>query len=401
MWPRKLLDITWSDLSYGAFRCLLPGDAANHESSVQQSFGGPDRSFVCLSVRTGFDLLLQALKLPKGSEVMMSAVTIPDMVKIVHQHGLVPIPVDLDFYTLSPTQQSLERSRSPKTRLMVIAPLFGATVPMSPIAAFAREHQILLVEDCAQSFCGWDCIPLQEADVRLYSFGPIKTSTALGGAVVSIRDRDLLAKMKSLHESYPSQSRLTYVRRIAKYALLKLASTRQIYSLIFYMIKLLRRDPDEVVNRLAKNFTTGNLLTSIRKRPSTPLIAMLARRQATYPSARIRNRIALGQVLLSRLGTESNGAELSIPGTLASNHSHWVFPIAVNWGRAQLEDIRKHGFDVTSKHNLTVIEAPNDAPDRDAPVMRELFARIVFLPTYPELTDSASNALIASVSMLR
>lgn len=50
---------------------------------------------------TGFDLLLQTLKLPAGSEVLCSAVTIPDMIYLLRHHGLVPVPVDLDPQTLA------------------------------------------------------------------------------------------------------------------------------------------------------------------------------------------------------------------------------------------------------------------------------------------------------------
>ena len=42
-----------------------------------------------LSVRSGLDLMLQALALPRGSEVLMSAVTIADMAAVVAAHGLV------------------------------------------------------------------------------------------------------------------------------------------------------------------------------------------------------------------------------------------------------------------------------------------------------------------------
>lgn len=61
-----------------------------------------------LSVRTAFDLYLKALKLPRGSVVICSALTIPDMVTIFEEHGLVLVPVDLDPDTLAPELGSLE-----------------------------------------------------------------------------------------------------------------------------------------------------------------------------------------------------------------------------------------------------------------------------------------------------
>ncbi|HEY8798251.1 MAG TPA: DegT/DnrJ/EryC1/StrS family aminotransferase, partial [Candidatus Dormibacteraeota bacterium] len=50
----------------------------------------------CRSVRSGFHLLLDALDLAAGDEVLVSAITHPDMVRVIEAHGLVAVPVDLD-----------------------------------------------------------------------------------------------------------------------------------------------------------------------------------------------------------------------------------------------------------------------------------------------------------------
>ena len=58
---------------------------------LQHRFTTADNSnnvLPCLSVRTGFDLFLTVKGYPPGSEVIMSAINIPDMVQIVQHHGL-------------------------------------------------------------------------------------------------------------------------------------------------------------------------------------------------------------------------------------------------------------------------------------------------------------------------
>lgn len=403
MWPRKLLDIAWSDLLYGVLRCFWQGNKAPQETSVLNSFGGKEKALVCLSVRSGFDLLLQCLQLPAGSEVMMSVVTIPDMVRIVKHHGLVPVPIDLDFETLAPTIESLDGSRTEHTRLIVIAPLFGASIPMEPIVKFAREHDIIVVEDCAQSFRGWNNVKSTTADIALYSFGPIKTSTALGGAVVTVHNERLLSHMRQLQEAYPIQSRFEYARKIMKYSLLKLASARPIYSIVFALIKTMGLYPDTTINQLAKNFSPGELIKRIRARPANALVAVLARRQRSYPKSRIDRRIDLGERLTSRIKQGPVGHLIPIPGTVASDHSYWVFPVKAAISDRALLRIQKHGFDVTHKHNLTVIESVQDLVSVDVPNMRDLFSRIVFLPLYPELSiadiDSLAELILREISV--
>ena len=56
-----------------------------------------------MSVRSTFDLYFQIRKFPKGSEIMMTGINIGDMIQIIKEFGLVPIPIDLDPYTMAPS----------------------------------------------------------------------------------------------------------------------------------------------------------------------------------------------------------------------------------------------------------------------------------------------------------
>ena len=51
---------------------------------------------------------------PKGSEVLMTSINIPDMVRIVKEYGLVPVPVDISFDTTAPTIEDLKAVVTPK-----------------------------------------------------------------------------------------------------------------------------------------------------------------------------------------------------------------------------------------------------------------------------------------------
>ena len=139
-------------------------------------------------MRTGFDLWLQSLALPPGSEVLVSAITIRDMVRIIEAHGLVPVPVDVNPEDLSVNVESLRRAVSPRTRAILVAHLFGTRPPLEPILEIARQHNLLVAEDCAQAFAGRHFTGHPEADISMFSFGSIKTATALGGAIVRVRD---------------------------------------------------------------------------------------------------------------------------------------------------------------------------------------------------------------------
>jgi len=78
------------------------------QNLFKESQGWPADLLVTLSVRTAWSLFLEVLGLPKGSEILMTSINIPDMSKIVRAHGLVPVPVDVNLETTAPTIEDLK-----------------------------------------------------------------------------------------------------------------------------------------------------------------------------------------------------------------------------------------------------------------------------------------------------
>src|SRR5262245_43319455 len=133
MWPRKQLDVGVADLAYGLSQMVLAHARPSSADVVGDDWVPEDEAIISLSVRTGWDLLLSTLDLPRGSEVLTTAVTIPDMVRIIEHHGLVPVAVDIDPARLEPVVEQLERAITPRTRAILVAHLFGSRVEMGPI----------------------------------------------------------------------------------------------------------------------------------------------------------------------------------------------------------------------------------------------------------------------------
>ncbi|CAM9847780.1 unnamed protein product, partial [Pylaiella littoralis] len=265
-----------------------------------------------LSVRTAFDLYLKALQLPRGSVVICSALTIPDMVTIFEEHGLVLVPVDLDPDTLAPEPGGLEAAlerwsggggddgdaigdgeqQRQRVRAIYVAHVFGAQVDMTPIVGVAARHGVLLWEDCAQVFTGLGgYLGHPKSDAAFFSFGVIKRATALGGGVARIRDAAVLSAMLREEAEYPVQSTVTYLRRVVKCSLLLAFSTPLIYGIIIHTLGILGVEHDEVVMRLSKGFPKKGLLKAIRHKASVPLLQMLAWRIPQYSAEGVEIRL--------------------------------------------------------------------------------------------------------------
>lgn len=144
-----------------------------------------DSVMVNFCVRTTLHLYLTVRKFEKDSEIIFTGFNIPDMVQIVHEHGLKTVPLDLNLETLAPTSiEDFKKLITPKTKVFLVAFIHGIRYDIKPYAEVCKEHGIELIEDVAQSFSGtrlWVGSP--EAKLTMFSFGTIKTQTCFGGAV--------------------------------------------------------------------------------------------------------------------------------------------------------------------------------------------------------------------------
>ena len=399
VYPRHRLDVSVRDLLFGLTACLWASGRRRLAAEVARTFPPGEDALICLSVRSGFDLLLGALAEPPGGEVLVSAVTHPDMVRIIEGHGLRVVPVDLDTTTLEPRIKLLQRALSPRTRAVLVAHLFGSRFDLDPIAAFARRHRLLLVEDCAQTFRGtWD--PGDSlADVSMFSFGTLKTASAVGGAILRIRrNPGLLEKMRRVQERWPVQSRRHYASRLLRALCLVFLGRPVPYGLLARACGLLGRDLDDLVNGAVRTFPTSGsateeLFRSIRRQPSAPLLALLTRRLRTFDDARLARRTAAGERVARRLPSA-----VCHPGGLAPVRTHWLFPIVVPKSEVLVSALRRRGFDASrATSNITPVPTPRYLPELAPEEARRMMSRLAFLPVYPDLSDEALDRLVSAV----
>jgi perosamine synthetase len=386
MYARKRLDISWADLASGMLYALFRRDERAPRRRAEEWFGPGAVAF--LSVRSGLDLYLRLLCLPRGSEVLVSALTIPDMCKVLEEHGLVPVPVDLDTRTLAPLEERLRALCTPKTKLILVAQLFGTRIDLEPCARVAREHGLLLLEDSAQAFTGPEYKGDPRADVTMFSFGPIKTAAALAGGVLVVRDAAMRARLSEEQARYPLQSSSAYFWRLWKYGFLKGLTLPIPYTLFVRWCALRGRKVDDVIQGTVRGFKGGDFFEKIRHRPSAALLALIARRLEDSDGRRIARRTQAALTLRALLGTRCE-----LPGGDAPFHSYWVFTLATSQPETLVERLREAGFDATQAATLRCVPAPASRPESAARAAQEVLARTVYVPLYPEMKKRAIERL--------
>lgn len=389
MYSRKRFDIGWTDILAGLAACTSRADGAEAAARVERWFdGGSGDAFACLSVRTGLDLYLEQLALPHGSEVLMSALTIPDMARVVARHGLVVVPVDVDSATLAPRPEAWRRAAGPRTRAAILAHLFGTRVSLDPLVDLRRERGILVLEDDAQAFTGPDWRGDPAADVSMFSFGPIKTATALQGAVLRVRDPAVLARMRAVHAGLPRATQGEFAKRSLKYAGLKALSWRPVYAAFVRISESRGGSVDAVIQKTVRGFPGGDLFVKIRHQPCPAMYALLARRLEQYDGSRVAERARLGDGLAHAIGDVAQ-----VPGMRASVHTHWVFTVLADRPDELVAALRGSGFDATRVATLTALPAPEGRPELDPREARAIVSRLVYLPLYPELGRARTERL--------
>ena len=379
MWIRKRIDISYSDLLFGMGKCIVPPNSGKTIEAINTQWDSQS-TFSCLSVRTGFDLLLKTLNYEKGSEVLISALTIPDMIDIIEEHGLVATPLEIDERTALPSAKSVKALINDNTCVVIVTHLFGTHSPIDDIASAVKNQNLLLIEDFAQAYGADSCKANALSDVSMYSFGTIKTATALGGAILQIQDTTARALMIKAYKAYPVQSTSSYFKKILKYTSLKTLTLSFSFGALVKYCKLFNIDYDELLYKWSKGFAGDGFFQNIRKRPCAPLLAVMKRRFENNHSQRYQAQIERGKMLYSFASKY-----YSCPGDGASSHIYWVFPILVN--KVEKVDglialLRENGFDATNRQSLIAVE---DVPQKSmytASKAVQLIKSMIYLPCY-------------------
>ncbi|GAA1839426.1 aminotransferase class I/II-fold pyridoxal phosphate-dependent enzyme [Microlunatus capsulatus] len=384
---RKRLDLTAADLARGLAACLRPHDRAAVEARLAAAWTPSASVVATLSARSGLDLLLAAVDWPAGSEVLLSAVTIPHLPVLVRAHGYVPVVVDVDPATLRLDPDALARALTPRTRALLHAQLLGAADDLADLAAVARRHGLLLVEDRAEAYDGRDRALGPHADVVLHSFGTIKTLTCLGGGVLLVRDPVLRDAMRRRQQDWPLQRTRSHAARLLRGAAMAVIGHPAVYPHFVRLASVRGGDHDAVVRRLSRGYADADLLGQLRRRPSAALLALLAHRLGHDDGARVRQRARAGERLRTALGPH-----VRVLGGSAGRRTHWLFAVVADDPDALVAAGRAAGFDLTRGSSTLV------ALDPACAAAREAMAGVVYLPADRGMSDAQLDRLAAVVS---
>jgi dTDP-4-amino-4,6-dideoxygalactose transaminase len=124
-----------------------------------------------------------------GDEIITTPFTFASSCWGISYVGATPVFVDIDEDTWCISPEAIEKAITPKTKGIVVVHIFGQPARMSEIMAIAKNHNLFVVEDCAQAVgARYEDMPVGSiGDCGTFSFYPTKNLGACGegGAFVS------------------------------------------------------------------------------------------------------------------------------------------------------------------------------------------------------------------------
>jgi dTDP-4-amino-4,6-dideoxygalactose transaminase len=218
------------------------------------------------------DLAFQALGIGAGDEVIVTSRTFLASVSSIVNAGAIPVFADVDRDSQNITAQTIAALLTSRTRAIVCVHLAGWPCDLDPIMALAQEHDLKVIEDCAQAhgatYKGRSVGSI--GHVGAWSFCQDKIMTTGGeGGMVTTNDHSLWSAMWSykdhgksweavyerehapgfrwLHESFGTNWRMLEIqgvlgriqlRRMKHWQEVRLANSRKIWAAAEQLIGL-------------------------------------------------------------------------------------------------------------------------------------------------------------------
>ncbi len=177
-------------------RFIMGEEVEAFEASIAEFTGSKH----AIGVSSGTDailLALMALGIGHGDEVICPSFTFFATAGCIARTGATPVFCDCHPDNFNIDFDSAAQCVTERTKAIIPVHLFGQSVDMETCAAFAKKHQLKVIEDTAQSlgasYRGTSCGAMSEFGT--YSFFPSKNLGGLGDGGLLVTQDDQLAEI--------------------------------------------------------------------------------------------------------------------------------------------------------------------------------------------------------------
>ena len=172
-------------------RCLFGPEVEGFERESAELLGCQE-TVSCANGTDAIVLVLDAMDIGAGDEVICPAFTFYASAEASARRGATPVFADIDPVTLNLDPADVERRVTKQTKAIMPVHLFGRPAPVAELAGFGPP----LLEDAAQAF---GAAGIATSIASTFSFFPTKNLFAFGdGGLIAVNDEELGDRIRML-----------------------------------------------------------------------------------------------------------------------------------------------------------------------------------------------------------
>ena len=168
--------------------------------SAFSSFTSIKHSIAVSNGTVAIHLALAALGIGPGDEVIVPTLTYIASVNAISYTGATPVFADSCQETWQVCANSIERRLTPRTKAVLVVHLYGQVCDLKAIRQLCDQHNLFLIEDCAEAFGSkYDDKHVGNlGNISTFSFFGNKTITTGEGGMVCTNDQTLAERCLKL-----------------------------------------------------------------------------------------------------------------------------------------------------------------------------------------------------------
>ncbi|GAB6271451.1 MAG: UDP-4-amino-4-deoxy-L-arabinose aminotransferase [Smithella sp.] len=161
---------------------------------------GAGQAIALNSATAGMHLMLTAMNLQQGDEVITPSMTFASTINMIALRQAKPVFVDIDYDTLNINCDLIEEKISSKTKAIIPVHFAGVPADMDQINHLAGKYHLMVIEDAAHAV-GTYYKGIHAGGFghpAIFSFHPIKNITTGEGGMITLNDAELERKLRLL-----------------------------------------------------------------------------------------------------------------------------------------------------------------------------------------------------------
>lgn len=160
---------------------------------------GCKHAIALTSATAGMHVVLMALGIGPGDEVITPSQTWVSTINMIELLGATPVMIDVDRDTLMVQPDAVEKALTAKTKAIIPVHYAGAPCDLDALRAIAQKAGVVLIEDAAHAVgTRYKDEWVGQHGTAIFSFHAIKNVTCAEGGLVVTDDDELAQRVRTL-----------------------------------------------------------------------------------------------------------------------------------------------------------------------------------------------------------